>query len=219
MVGELRNELSEKRRLDKTLIVVLGDHGLRTRREYPPFNAGTLDDVTFHVPLVLYAPGVVSSTVRIPWMTSHIDIAPSVLDLLGVEEDRELELGSPMWDPALADRTTFFFARSYLGADGYQRANEAVMVRYLYGGVLRSEWQGRLHFRATDALDASEAKGLHAVDDLTMMAAIQTELARTMLPTEGQLSRAAPLSKRVSAGESRLWKRDTVSRAPVPRQR
>ena len=211
MFGELRSVLQEKRRLDKTLIVVLGDHGLRTRREYPPFNAGTLDDVTFHVPLVLYAPGVVESTVRIPWMTSHIDLAPSVLDLLGIEEDRELELGSPMWEPAVADRTTFFFARSYLGADGYQRSNQAVMVRYLYGGVLRSPWNGTLRFRATDEVGASDGKVLHPVDDLTMMAAIQTELARTMLPTVGQLSRAAPV-KRVSAGEPHVVKRDTASR-------
>ena len=217
MVGELRTVLKEKHRLDKTLIVILGDHGLRTRREYPPFHGGTLDDVTFHVPFVLYAPGVVESTVRIPWMTSHIDIAPSVLDLLGIQEDRDLELGSPMWDPALADRTTFFFARGYLGADGYQRSNEAVMVRYLYGGVLRAAWHGTLSFRATDAVNPSDSKVQHPVDDLTMMAAIQTELARTMLPTVGQLSRAQPI-KRVSTGDSRV-RRDSLSRVSRSPQR
>jgi arylsulfatase A-like enzyme len=218
MVGELRTVLKEKGRLDKTLIVVLGDHGLRTRREYPPFHAGTLDDVTFHVPLVLYAPGVVESTVRIPWMTSHIDIAPSVLDLLGIQEDRDLELGSPMWDPALADRTTFFFARSYLGADGYQRSNEAVMVRYLYGGVLRAEWNGTLRFRATDAISRADGRVLHPVDDLTMMAAIQAELARTLLPTVGQLARVKQV-KRVSTGEARVVPRDSLSRVPRSPQR
>ena len=216
MVGELRDVLREKRRLDKTLIVMLGDHGLRTRREYPPFRAGTLDDVTFHVPLVLYAPGVVESTVHIPWMTSHIDIAPSVLDLLGLQADRELELGSPMWEPALADRTTFFFARSYLGADGYQRSNEAVMVRYLYGGVLRAEWNGQLRFRASDAI-SSDGEVLHPVDDLTMMAAIQTELARTMLPTVGRLSRV-PV-RRASTGDADVVNRESAARpAPSPKR-
>jgi arylsulfatase A-like enzyme len=205
MVGELVSLLRNKHRLDKTLILVLGDHGLRTRREYPPFHGGTLDDVTFHVPLVLYAPGVVSSTERIPWMTSHIDIAPSVLDLLGIETDRDLELGSPMWERALADRATFFFAKGYLGADGYQRSNEAVMVRYLYGGVSRAEWNGTLSFQATDLLRQPDAELLRTVDDLTMMAAIQTELARTMLPSVRRLSRPAErrdsgLVHRVSSG-------------------
>jgi arylsulfatase A-like enzyme len=189
MVGELVALLREKQRLDKTLLVILGDHGLRTRREYPPFHGGTLDDVTFHVPLVLSAPGAVDSTVQIPWMTSHIDIAPSVLDLLGIEIDRGLELGSPMWEPRLADRATFFFAKGYLGADGYQRSREAIMVRYLYGGVSRAEWDGTLGFQATDLLQTADSATLRTLDDLKMMAAIQTELSRTMLPGVSRLAR------------------------------
>jgi hypothetical protein len=211
MVGELVSLLRNRNRLDRTLILALGDHGLRTRREYPPFHPGTLDDVTFHVPLVLYAPGIVSSTERIPWMTSHIDIAPSVLDLLGIETDRDLELGSPMWERALADRATFFFARGYLGADGVQRSNEAVMVRYLYGGVSRSEWNGTLTFQATDLLRQPDAELLRTVDDLTMMAAIQTELSRTLLPSVGHLSR--PAQRRGSG----LVRRESSAGVTVPR--
>ena len=182
MLGELVSLLREKGRLDSTLIVTLGDHGLRTRREYPPFHAGTLDDVTFHVPLMLYAPGVLDSTVRIPWMTSHIDIAPSVLDLLGIRTDRALELGSPMWDPRIADRATFFFAKGYLGADGFQQHNEAIMVRYLYGGVSRSEWKGTLRFSAADLMRTPDDSMLATVRDLNRMAAIQQALSATMLP-------------------------------------
>ena len=189
MVGERLDLLREKKRADSTLIVVLGDHGLRTRREYPPFHGGTLDDVTFHVPLVLYAPGVVKSTVRIPWMTSHIDIAPSVLDLLGITVDRDLELGSPMWDPRVANRATYFFAKGYLGFDGYQRNHEAIMVRYLYGGVSRSQWNGTLRFNAADLLRRPDASTLRTVDELTLMAAIQGEIARTLLPEGNRLSR------------------------------
>ena len=144
----------EKGRLDKTLIVILGDHGLRTRREYPPFHAGTLDDVTFHVPLVLYAPGVVESTVRIPWMTSHIDIAPSVLDLLGIQDRprpgaRQPDVGSGTGRP----HHVFLRAGVTSAPTGTSGRNEAVMVRYLYGGVLRAEWNGALRFRATDAIN------------------------------------------------------------------
>ena len=217
MVGEVVSVLRDKHRLDKTLILVLGDHGLRTRREYPPFHAGTLDDVTFHVPLVLFAPGVVSSTVRIPWMTSHIDIAPSVLDLLGIETDRGLELGSPMWEQGLADRATFFFAKGYLGADGYQRSNEAVMVRYLYGGVSSAEWNGTLTFQAADLLRQPDAELLRTVDDLTMMAAIQTELSRSMLPSVGHLAR--PAEHRDSGHVHRAAAAGAVLPGITPRER
>ncbi len=189
MVGELLTLLKEKNRADSTLILVLGDHGLRTRREYPPFHGGTLDDVTFHVPFVLYAPGVVKSTLRIPWMTSHIDITPSVLDLLGINVDRGLEMGSPMWDPRVANRATYFFAKGYFGFDGFQRDNQAIMVRYLYGGVSRSEWNGTLRFDAADLLRRPDESTLRTVDELTLMGAIQGEIARTLLPEGNRLSR------------------------------
>lgn len=222
MVGELVSLLRERQRFDSTLIVILGDHGLRTRTEYPPFRGGTLDDVTFRVPLVLHAPGILDSTFSIPWMTSHIDIAPSVLDLLGIDTARELELGSPMWEPEVADRTTFFFAKSYLGADGYQRKREAVMVRYLFGGVSRTTWNGALRFQAKDLLRQNDQATVGTVDDLMMMAAIQTELARSMLPS-------APIAALPSAGRRanivawRLSKADTASHprraSPVPAPR
>jgi hypothetical protein len=202
MVGELVALLREKKRLEKTLIMVLGDHGLRTRREYPPFHAGTLDDVTFHVPLLLHAPGILTASERIPWMTSHIDIAPSVLDLLGIETDRHLELGSPMWQPQVADRATFFFAKGYLGADGYQRARQAVMVRYLYGGVSRAPWSGTLSFQASDLIRTSGPDLLKEVDYLIQMSAIQSELSRSMLPDIGRLAR--PTIERRGSGDVRI---------------
>lgn len=210
MVGELVALLRSKGRFDKTLIAVLGDHGLRARREYPPFHAGTIDDVVFHVPMVLHAPGVLTSTVRIPWMTSHIDIAPSILDLLGIEADRGLELGSPMWNPRLADRATYFFARGYLGADGYQRNRKAVMVRYLYGHVSRSDWNGALDFDAADLVQRPDSALQREVGDLVMISAIQTELARTMLPDVGRLARRN-VERLGSAGTVRL---PTVRTAP-----
>jgi arylsulfatase A-like enzyme len=182
-LGELMRLLERVGRLDRTIIVALGDHGLRTRREYPPFRPGTLDDVTFHVPLSLWAPGVVDSTVAIPWMTSHIDIAPSVLDLLGISAGRDLEMGSPMWDARLASRTTYFFAREYLGADGYQRDAEAVMLRYLYGGVSRAEWNGQLRFRVSDLLQRADTVARRVARDLRLTGAVQQRLTRTMLPS------------------------------------
>ena len=51
-------------------------------------------------------------------MTSHIDIAPSILDLLGIERDRKWEQGAPVWDERLFNRTTCFWATMLFGADG-----------------------------------------------------------------------------------------------------
>ncbi|MBC7894823.1 MAG: sulfatase-like hydrolase/transferase [Cytophagaceae bacterium] len=143
--GELLSVLDSLKQRDRTIIVALGDHGLRNRAEFPLFRGATLDDITFHVPMLISVPGVLTEAVKIPWVTSHIDIAPSVLDLLGIEEERELEQGSPMWNPALAHRRVFIFAQGYLGVDGYVEGDRAVMMNYMLRGV--SESRGpRLEF-------------------------------------------------------------------------
>ncbi len=118
-LGELLDLLEQHHQLDRTIIVVTGDHGIRTRREDPDFTGGATDDYSFHVPFRLYAPNAVAQPVHISWLTSHIDVAPSVLDLLGIESGREHEQGSPVWNPEIARRTTFFFGMQTFGADSY----------------------------------------------------------------------------------------------------
>lgn len=116
-LGEIMQLLERHGQLQQTVIVVVGDHGVRSRQEDPSFAGAIFGDYSFHVPLVIYAPKAVDHMERIPWITSHIDIAPTVLGLLGVE--RGFEQGAPIWDRDLAKRTTYFFARSLSGADGY----------------------------------------------------------------------------------------------------
>ncbi len=120
-LAEIVNHLEKAGRLDKTLIVVLGDHGVRSRLEDPDFPVGMIEEYSFHVPFLLYAPAAFPKRRDVPWMTSHIDLTPSLLDLLGVAEGREFEQGSPLWDERLAGRTNFFWGNHYFGSDGYYR--------------------------------------------------------------------------------------------------
>jgi len=115
-LGEIMQLLAQHNQLKQTVIVVVGDHGVRLQMEDPTLRV-VFGDYSFHVPLVIYAPTAVDRMERIPWTTSHIDIAPTILALLGVES--RFQQGTPIWDPRLANRTTYFFGRSNLGADGY----------------------------------------------------------------------------------------------------
>jgi glucan phosphoethanolaminetransferase (alkaline phosphatase superfamily) len=118
-LGDLVNLLREHGRLSRTLIVVTGDHGVRNSVEDPAFAAGVVDDYTYRVPFLLYAPGVLDRATALPWVTSHIDIQPSILDLLGISRDTDREQGSPLWEEALPERTTFFLGNLFFGVDGY----------------------------------------------------------------------------------------------------
>lgn len=134
-LGEIMDVLQKHGQLDNTIIVVVGDHGRRAKRENPDLQLGTTDGTAFHVPLFIYAPRALAQPQRIPWVTSHIDIAPTVLDLLGIKDGRDSEQGLPIWQSDLAQRTTFFFAQPTFGADGYETDSRFYMWHYFSDSV------------------------------------------------------------------------------------
>lgn len=135
-LGEIVEELRSLGRLEHTIIVIVGDHGLRTREEYPQLHGGRIEDISFHVPLLIYAPNAAHALTPITSRTSHIDLKPTVLDLLGIDRDQSAEQGLPIWDSGLLQRTVFLFADYYFGADGYVQASSAAMRSSITGDVL-----------------------------------------------------------------------------------
>ncbi len=132
-LGEVLQLLTSLGRLEKTLIVITGDHGIRTSTEHPPFNGGSLDAITFNVPLLVYAPNILNGPVEIDSLSSHIDITPTILDLIGVRSGRAYEQGLPIWDENLRTRDTYFLARNYLGGDAHHSENKFFSIKYLFG--------------------------------------------------------------------------------------
>ncbi len=125
-LGQIYELLEELEILDSTIVVVTADHGLRTAAEYPFLAPGTLNDISFRVPLVIRAPKALQRPVVIDHVTSHIDFAPTLLSLLGIESSAMHAIGSPVWDEQIGGRRTFFLADAYLGIDGYHETGTFV---------------------------------------------------------------------------------------------
>jgi len=123
-LGEILDELQRDGALDHTIIVITGDHGIRYIAKpgelYHPYFAfhGTLQDSVLRVPGLIYVPGVLRQPVSITQPTSHVDLAPTVLDLLGVSNGRGLEQGLPVYSPAVSQRR-LFLKMDFMGAAGY----------------------------------------------------------------------------------------------------
>ena len=79
---------------------------------------GKLDDVVMHVPMLFYAPGILDHPVVIDRPTSHIDIMPTLLDLLGLSANSAIVQGLPMTHSRMADRL-LPLPMSIFGASGY----------------------------------------------------------------------------------------------------
>jgi arylsulfatase A-like enzyme/predicted Zn-dependent protease len=90
-LGKIIEKLKEKGLLDKTLIVIAGDHGEALGEKEEVDHGVFIYDVTMRIPLIFYAPQnlpqglVVDSRVRL------IDIMPSVLDMLKMPVNKEVQ--------------------------------------------------------------------------------------------------------------------------------
>lgn len=80
---------------NKTLFVITGDH---TQKFYHKEYGNLLG--SYRVPLILYAPGLANA--QIPFdperITQHIDVLPSLFDLLGLEVSDRLLVGQSVFD-------------------------------------------------------------------------------------------------------------------------
>jgi phosphoglycerol transferase MdoB-like AlkP superfamily enzyme len=116
LFGRFLGGLAARGLADDILIVVTGDHGLRFKMEFDSVSMPvTYADLVFNVPFIAYSPGIFGAQVRLPYPTSHADIAPTVLDLLGIGHDERLYLGNNMLDRRLADRIVFLPSASFAG--------------------------------------------------------------------------------------------------------
>jgi len=82
-LGLLLDFLRSQEGWEDCAVIVTGDHGEEFGEHGGKFHATQLYEESIHVPLVIHAPGLPPGRYAVP--TSLVDVAPTVLDLLGVE--------------------------------------------------------------------------------------------------------------------------------------
>jgi hypothetical protein len=120
LVNSLLQSLAKHGLQNDVLILVTGDHGLRYGKEFASLNESMAHtDVEFNVPFLLYAPGLVKSQVRLPYATSHVDIVPTLLWLVGIDSDKFYYHGLNVLDQRLRSRITFMMNTRLTPVDGF----------------------------------------------------------------------------------------------------
>jgi arylsulfatase A-like enzyme/Flp pilus assembly protein TadD len=97
--GELVAHLKEKGLLDRTLLVVAGDHGESLGAHGESYHGVFLYEPAVHVPLLFRAPGLVPGHESYRAPVSLIDLAPTVLSLLGLSPFDKAD-GTALFDAA-----------------------------------------------------------------------------------------------------------------------
>jgi len=136
--GRLVQGLVERGRLDETALVYLADHG-ETVGERPRAQAGRrmAYEPSLHVPFTIVAPSLWKTRQTLPRVGSHVDLLPTMLDLMGLPADAR-HLGRSLVADDFQPRRVFIGASNgpkYVGfVDGRTKfiVGRASGVRELY---------------------------------------------------------------------------------------
>ncbi len=84
VVGKIVGDLESRKLLDSTLIAVVGDHGEGLGEHGERTHSLLIYNSTIHVPMLLHVPGRTPSGKKVEDLTRTIDLAPTILDYLGL---------------------------------------------------------------------------------------------------------------------------------------
>lgn len=84
-IGRLFEVLGKKNQKKDTLFIITSDHGESLTEHDIFFDHHGLYDVTTHVPLILYYPPSLSHPQRIKSLVQHVDLLPTLWDLLQID--------------------------------------------------------------------------------------------------------------------------------------
>lgn len=91
-LGRLLGYLEDRKALERTLVVLTADHGEGLGEHGEPTHSRLIYDTTIRVPLILVCPQLYDASCRVDDVTvGTIDIMPTVLSLLGIETDLEMD--------------------------------------------------------------------------------------------------------------------------------
>jgi arylsulfatase A-like enzyme/Tfp pilus assembly protein PilF len=91
LIGKVLEGLREKGILDKTIIVIVGDHGESLGEHGESSHAFFIYDATVSVPLIVKLPASKLKAKIVDAQVENVDIMPTLLDLLGIAVPKEVQ--------------------------------------------------------------------------------------------------------------------------------
>ncbi|HEY2513031.1 MAG TPA: sulfatase, partial [Polyangiaceae bacterium] len=117
-IGRVLDYIASQPWGERTAIVVTADHGEMFGEHGMRWHGYELWEGLVHVPFVVYVPGVAAH--HVPVKRSHVDVAPTVLDLMNVWRPAEGELsGESMIDDVMAQPRAGGAPHEYVERDVY----------------------------------------------------------------------------------------------------
>jgi arylsulfatase A-like enzyme/Tfp pilus assembly protein PilF len=115
LIGSVVDELKKKDLLERTIIIIVGDHGESLGEHHESAHGFFIYDATQSVPLIVHIPSAALKGKVIESQVENVDIMPSVLELLGLPIPNEVQGRSflPLLARSTEDAERFAYSETY----------------------------------------------------------------------------------------------------------
>jgi arylsulfatase A-like enzyme len=119
-IGKLMESLKESGLDENTIIIFTGDHGTGTGEHTPFFdNHGLFEEIT-HVPLIIKYGNRLQKK-RLKFLTQHVDLVPTVLDMVGIDAKKYGLDGSSLYPSMKGTSMGIARKHSYMSSSRAER--------------------------------------------------------------------------------------------------
>jgi arylsulfatase A-like enzyme len=133
-LGRLFNGLRQRQLDQRTIVIIVGDHGEAFGWPHNTFTHGArVYDECLHVPFIIWSPKLYAGGQRSSAIGGLLDLGPTILDLCGVAQPPAWQ-GMSLVDPAHPPRAYFSAVN-----DGYYLAVRDGRWKYIYNVTLGKE--------------------------------------------------------------------------------
>ena len=132
-IARFLEELEDRELRDNTYVVFISDNGAPMPRA-----KGTLYDAGIKTPMIVTGPGV-KSGVRYSSLLSVVDLAPTILELAGLENPDEMigaSIRASIFDPSLPGRNFVFSQRNWHNTDEHMRSIRSDRYKLIWNNYI-----------------------------------------------------------------------------------
>ena len=134
IVGKILDVVDRRGLREETLVIFLSDNGAPFPRE-----KGTVYDAGVRTPLIFRWPGVVPDGARNDGLMSVIDLAPTILEIAGLEVTGDIQgesIAGGLGDPRRLRRETAFSERNWHDCDEHIRSVRTERYRLVHNAYI-----------------------------------------------------------------------------------
>jgi len=113
-IQQILTRLDELGIADNTIVVLNGDHGETLDEHECYFDHHGLYEPTLYVPLIIRYPGHLPEGVRVPGHTQHIDLVPTLMELIGMQPKPKIKFDGKSQIPLLTGERATNWTEYYI---------------------------------------------------------------------------------------------------------